>query len=82
VFEEQWPKMQPSIVKLLRQEPVNRSEWQDLFYTVHQVCLWDEKAAAKIFKALQENITEFIGQAQLVRFDFKKVDIVFHLTSR
>ncbi|CAG7666144.1 unnamed protein product [Allacma fusca] len=65
VFEEQWPKMQPTIVKLLRQEAVNRSEWHDLFYSVHQVCLWDEKAASKIYKALQENITEFIGQAQL-----------------
>lgn len=43
VFEEQWPKMQPSIVKLLRQEPVNKSEWHDLFYTVHTVCMWDDK---------------------------------------
>lgn len=50
IFEEQWPKMQPSIVKLLRQEPVNKSEWHDLFYTVHTVCMWDEKAAQKIFK--------------------------------
>lgn len=58
--------MQPIIVKLLRQESVNRPEWQDLFYSVHQVCLWDEKAAAKIYKALQENIAEFIGQAQQV----------------
>ncbi|ODM87740.1 Cullin-5 [Orchesella cincta] len=63
-FEDQWPKMQPTIVKLLRQESVNRPEWQDMFYSVHQVCLWDEKAAAKIYKALQENIAEFIGQAQ------------------
>ncbi len=64
VFEEQWPKMQPSIVKLLRQEPVNKSEWHDLFYTVHTVCMWDEKAAQKIFKALQDNIADFIRQAQ------------------
>ncbi|XP_021958442.1 cullin-5 [Folsomia candida] len=64
IFEEQWPKMQPSIVKLLRQEPVNKSEWHDLFYTVHTVCMWDEKAAQKIFKALQDNIADFIRQAQ------------------
>jgi cullin-5 len=67
VFEEQWPKMQPSIVKLLRQESINRSEWQDLFYSIHQVCSWDEKAAAKIYKALQENILDFIRQAQQVQ---------------
>ena len=58
--------MQPYIVKLLRQEAVNKCEWQELFYSVHQLCLWDEKAAPKIYRALQENISDFIGQAQHV----------------
>jgi len=65
--------MQPSIVKLLRQEPVNRSEWQDLFYSVHQVCLWDEKAAPKIYRALQDNIADFIGQATQVKQSLYKL---------
>jgi len=76
VFEEQWPKMQPSIVKLLRQESINRSEWQDLFYSIHQVCSWDEKAAAKIYKALQDNILEFIRQAQQVRKSSKPMNLI------
>ena len=31
-FEEKWPSMRPSVLKLLRQEPVTRSEWHDLFW--------------------------------------------------
>ncbi|KZS10619.1 Cullin-5 [Daphnia magna] len=35
VFEEQWPLMRPTILKLLRQEPVSRAEWHELFWSVH-----------------------------------------------
>ena len=66
VFEEQWPIMRPTILKLLRQEPVSRSEWHELFWSVHMVCLWDEKSHAKMYKALQDDILEFIKQAQTV----------------
>lgn len=62
--------MQPHIVKLLRQEHISKPDWQDLFWLVHNLCLWDEKAAAKIYKELQMNITEFIGQAQQVKNAF------------
>ncbi|GFR00121.1 hypothetical protein TNCT_244681 [Trichonephila clavata] len=30
-FDDHWPIMQPIILKLLHQEAVSRSEWQDLF---------------------------------------------------
>jgi len=30
------------------------------------VCLWDEKSHAKMYKALQDDILEFIKQAQTV----------------
>ncbi|WAR07183.1 CUL5-like protein [Mya arenaria] len=40
-FEEKWPSMRPSVLKLLRQEPVTRSE------AVHSVCLWDDKGPQK-----------------------------------
>lgn len=66
VFEEQWPLMRPTILKLLRQEPVSRAEWHELFWSVHMVCLWDEKSHAKMYKALQDDILEFIKQAQTV----------------
>ena len=33
-FEDKWPSMRPTVLKLLRQEPVNRGEWQDLFWWV------------------------------------------------
>ena len=31
-FQIMWPKMQPVVVKLLKQQPITRSEWQDLFW--------------------------------------------------
>ena len=43
VFEDKWPSMRPTILKLLRQAAVSRSEWHDLFWLVHSVCLWDDK---------------------------------------
>ena len=68
IFEEQWPLMRPTILKLLRQEPVSRAEWHELFWSVHMVCLWDEKSHAKMYKALQDDILEFIKQAQTVSY--------------
>ncbi|XP_011306021.1 cullin-5 [Fopius arisanus] len=63
-FEEKWPSMRPIILKLLKQEPVTQAEWQDLFYSVHLVCMWDEKGAPKMKDALKEDIMDFIQQAQ------------------
>lgn len=63
-FEDKWPSMRPTILKLLRQEAVSRAEWQDLFWLVHSVCLWDEKGAPKVYAALREDILDFIKQAQ------------------
>ncbi len=63
-FEDKWPSMRPTILKLLRQEAVSRSEWHDTFWLVHSVCLWDEKGAAKVYAALRDDILDFIKQAQ------------------
>lgn len=63
-FEQRWPAMEPVILKLLQQEPVSQSEWQDLFYDVHSICMWDDKGPVKIFHRLEENILLFIKQAQ------------------
>lgn len=60
-FEEVWPAMRPIVLKVLKQEPVTQAEWQDLFYGVHLICLWDEKGAAKIYECLQEDIVAFIN---------------------
>lgn len=58
--------MRPTVLKLIKQEPVTHAEWQDLFYTVHSVCVWDEKDALKLLDALKEDIMDFIKQAQQV----------------
>lgn len=56
--------MRPHVLKLLQQETVSQAEWQDLFYGVHLVCLWDEKGATKIYECLQDDIVTFIRHAQ------------------
>ncbi|KAJ8984726.1 hypothetical protein NQ317_004990 [Molorchus minor] len=63
-FEDKWPHMGPIVLKLLKQEPVSPAEWQELFYDVHLVCLWDEKGPAKLKDHLHEDIVQFIKQAQ------------------
>jgi cullin-5 len=64
LFEDKWPAMRPNILKLLQQEPVTHLEWQELFYSVHLVCLWDEKGPPKVKDALKDDIMEFIKEAQ------------------
>lgn len=63
-FEDVWPQKRPIVLKLLKQETVTQQEWQDLFYSVHLVCLWDEKGSAKIYDCLRDDIVDFIVQAQ------------------
>ena len=53
VFEEKWPSMRPTILKLLRQEAVSKTEWHDLFWLVHSVCLWDDKVGFLRLSTLQ-----------------------------
>lgn len=36
------------------------------FRAVHSVCLWDDKGPQKVYQALQDDILEFIRQAQAV----------------
>lgn len=66
LFEDKWPAMRPIILKLLQQEPVTQAEWQDLFYSVHLVCLWDEKGPPKVKDSLKDDIMDFIKKAQQV----------------
>ncbi|XP_078492514.1 cullin-5-like [Ciona intestinalis] len=64
-FDEKWPTMQPIILKLLSQQSVTRQEWQDLFWDVHSVCLWDNQVGPeKVHTALKTNISNFIKEAQ------------------
>ncbi|KAG1649294.1 Cullin-5 [Nymphon striatum] len=63
-FDDCWPQMRPVVLKLLGQESVSRSEWQDLFWLIHSVCMWDDKGPGKIYKNLQDDILKFIVGAQ------------------
>lgn len=64
-FEDHWPQLRPTVLKLLRQESVSKTEWQDLFYGVHLICLWVDKGGSKIYESLQEDISAYIKQAQV-----------------
>lgn len=57
--------MRPIVLKLLKQESVTHPEWQDLFYDVHLICLWDDKGPIKLRDNLHEDIVQFIKQAQV-----------------
>lgn len=59
--------MRPIILKLLQQEPVTQNEWHEIFYSVHVVCLWDERGPPKVKDALKDDIMDFIKRAQQVR---------------
>ncbi|XP_044756885.1 cullin-5 isoform X1 [Coccinella septempunctata] len=63
-FEDKWSFMRPTVLKLLKQEAVTPVEWQELFYDVHLVCLWDEKGPIKLRDALHDDIVQYIKQAQ------------------
>lgn len=67
-FEEVWPEMKPVVHKMLKQEPVTKDQWQDLFYAVHLVCLWDDQGPYKIRQLLQSDITQYLNQIQQVSF--------------
>ncbi|XP_014663388.1 PREDICTED: cullin-5-like isoform X2 [Priapulus caudatus] len=57
--------MRPCVLKLLRQDSVSRSEWQELFMNVHLVCLWDDRnGPPRVHEALRTDILDFIEQAQ------------------
>lgn len=61
--------MRPVVLKLLQQETVSQNEWQDLFYAVHLVCLWDDHGPIKMRQALKSDIMDFIKKAQQVRIN-------------
>lgn len=63
-FEERWPLLRPTVLKLLEQKSVSKTEWHDLFYGVHLICLWDEKDRTRIYECLQDDITAYIKEAQ------------------
>jgi cullin 5 len=66
-YEEKWPDMRPTILKLLNQETVTQQEYHDLFYNVYAVCQWDDKGTNKIKDSLQDDIIGFIQKAQQVK---------------
>jgi cullin 5 len=68
-YEEKWPDMRPTILKLLNQETVTQQEYHDLFYNVYAVCQWDDKGTNKIKDSLQDDIIGFIQKAQQVKLN-------------
>ena len=67
VFEDKWPSMRPTILKLLRQEAVTRAEWHDLFWLVHSVCLWDDKVSSAGYRYTSHVFTASSGTTKSVR---------------
>jgi cullin-5 len=63
-FEKQWPSIKPIIMRLLKQEPIQKKEWTNLFTDIHNICLWDEKSIPKMKLELESDILDFIKIVQ------------------
>lgn len=59
-FDEHWPFLKTVVEKLLRQEAVSKTDWQDVFWSVHTVCLWDERGPLKLHESLKRDVLNFI----------------------
>jgi cullin-5 len=70
-FDTKWPKIQPLIIRLLKQEDVKKNEWFNLFYDIHGMCLWDESCIPRMKQELECNILAFIRtvQEQILRHE-------------
>lgn len=54
------------VLKILKKK-INVFKKNLLFFSaVHSVCLWDDKGPQKMYKALQDDILDFIRHAQAV----------------
>ena len=49
---------------------INSLRWY-FFRAVHSVCLWDDKGPTKVYQALQDDILNFISNAQTVSISVK-----------
>lgn len=54
--------MKTVVEKLLRQEAVSKKDWQEVFWSVHTVCLWDERGPLKLHESLKRDVLNFIQQ--------------------
>lgn len=57
-FEHHWPNIKPITRKLILNESITITEWQDLFYDVHMICSWDQEGARKLLKNLDFELRE------------------------
>ncbi|CAK9295071.1 unnamed protein product [Gordionus sp. m RMFG-2023] len=64
-YEKQWPQIEVSILKFLKQEKITQNEWQDLFWIVHSICLWEECGAFKLLNALLTTIRNYLTVSHL-----------------
>jgi cullin-5 len=63
-FENEWPFIKPIILRLLKQESIQKKEWTNLFTDIHNLCLWDEKSVPKMKQELELDILDFIKTVQ------------------
>lgn len=59
------------VLKILKKKLKFFKKIYFFFSAVHSVCLWDDKGPQKMYKALQDDILDFIRHAQAVSAFFK-----------
>lgn len=63
-FAEEWERMLPIVLRLLRQEGVSKAEWQGLFFSVHSLVSWADKGAERINDELKRQVLAHISEAE------------------
>lgn len=65
-FKQHWPNIQPMIKRLIHNEPIHISEWQNLFCDVHMICSWDPKGPFKLLRRLEFELRDsFLNNIKL-----------------
>ncbi|CAI4226108.1 unnamed protein product [Auanema sp. JU1783] len=60
-FETEWSKAHPTVLRLLKQQNVNKLEWQDLFCIVYNIHSWVHEGAAQVRQALSADIAQYVS---------------------
>lgn len=71
-FEETWAKIEPLVRRMFTEGGISKSEWQDIFWHVHSMCVWDISQGLALQEKLEEIFRAYIDKEK--QFIFKERD--------
>lgn len=55
-YEEVWPAVEPTLVRMVNQETVAPADWHTLFDSVHTICRNDRSGPSKLYESIQKEM--------------------------